>query len=94
MQVQHIFLNIKPTCCKEVLHDRYRQIGFHFISLSSDLQSSFLEVLLTRFLVPKRRLIQSHMSPFWDFYYIIHSYPSESIKLMVEPGKLHSLLAG
>ena len=94
MEVQHIFLNTKPTCCKDVLHNRYRQIGFQFISLSSDLQSLFLEVLLTRFWVPKRRFIQSHMSPFWDFYYIIHSYPSESIELMVEPGTLDSLSAG
>ena len=54
----------------------------------------FLEVLLTRFWVPKMRLIQSHTSPFWDFYYILHSYPSESMELMAKRETLHLLLVG
>ena len=64
----------------------HEQIGFHFLMFFlkeyRDLQFLFLEVLLTRFWVSAKRLIESHMSPFWDSNYIIHTDPSESIELM------------
>ena len=61
-----------------------------------------LVVLLTRLWVPKMTLIQSHkFSPIdsvpkipWDFYYIIHSYPSDSMGLMPLTWNISFIIGG
>ena len=70
-----------------VLHNRHWQIVFHLLKLflreSLEIYNFlFIEVLLTKLWVPKMRSSQPHTSLFWDFYYIIHSYPSETMVRM------------
>ena len=86
MQIQHIFfIKNQQVAIKFYITDMGKLVFISLYFLKKNLENYnflFLEVLLTRFLMPKTIMIQSHISPFVDFYYIINSYPLVSMGLM------------
>ena len=97
MQIQYISVNKKPTYRKHLLHPNMEKLvsfSLYFFERTYTFKIFyFLRYYWPDFKCQKTRLIESHKSTFRDFYYIIHSCPSESIGLKAETKNLHSLLA-
>ena len=78
---------IKPTCCKKVLYNRHGQFGFHFLVtfLKEYRDWEFFNSWGTtdQILGAINETDSVHRPLFWNFYYIIYFYPSDSTGLAI-----------